>query len=560
MHMPSADSPNDLRSRSTGREPRKPGQGQRGRLTGTLVALAVGIVHVIFLAWAIWPNRNNLNPDGISYLRLATYYAELKTPLMISGYWGPMLSWIAAVWIKLGVPVLVAGRVSMALSAVVFAWGARALLRAFPLPAWAQQVGFGLAVLWSVFWSIEYISPDLLVCGLMCFGAARMLRGDWVTDRKQNVVSGVIWGLAYLAKAVALPMAFAVGTVIAWLWHWREKRNGRQVWMGLAITWIACLAVGLPWMAVLSVHYGKPTFSTSAAIAHAVVGPPDVERYHPYARTIHKPDPGRITAWEDPSTMPYKYWSPFESGEYFKHQLRVMRQNAVTVLVLLGGFDVLHTGLIGLAGCVLLAVFHKHAAARSWLLLPCMAVCLAMVYLPVYVQIVDQRYFYFCYPVIWAAVCGVLVWLAATRLELRRVIAWVLGGVAFISFIAPAVLGLMVALTGLPDAASQSASDLAVRLRGKGIVGPVVGSGMVAGGRAGLYMAFLLEQPWYGDAAEPSAVAYEKSGARLVVVNRRHSVVTELDTHSAFRCLDERLFGSEEEASLCPVKIYELRR
>jgi hypothetical protein len=28
--------------------------------------------------------------------------------------------------------------------------------------------------------------------------------------------------------------------------------------------------------------YHKLTFSTTAAIAHAVVGPPDVDRYHPF--------------------------------------------------------------------------------------------------------------------------------------------------------------------------------------------------------------------------------------------------------------------------------------
>ena len=49
----------------------------------------------------------------------------------------------------------------------------------------------------------------------------------------------------------------------------------------------------LPWIGVLSAHYGEFTFSTSARVARAIAGPPDTARYHPTMRTLHTPPPAR---------------------------------------------------------------------------------------------------------------------------------------------------------------------------------------------------------------------------------------------------------------------------
>jgi len=43
-----------------------------------------------FLAVAVagWINRQALNPDGVAYMRIASYYAAGRMDLAISGYWG----------------------------------------------------------------------------------------------------------------------------------------------------------------------------------------------------------------------------------------------------------------------------------------------------------------------------------------------------------------------------------------------------------------------------------------------------------------------------------------
>src|SRR5512141_3166048 len=72
---------------------------------GRAVAAAFAC-QVTLLCLAGWQNDHMLNPDGIAYLRIASYYAHGQTDLMISGYWGPLISWLMAPLLALGVPPL----------------------------------------------------------------------------------------------------------------------------------------------------------------------------------------------------------------------------------------------------------------------------------------------------------------------------------------------------------------------------------------------------------------------------------------------------------------------
>jgi hypothetical protein len=235
----------------------------------------------------------------------------------------------------------------------------------------------------------------------------------------------------------------------------------------------------------------------------------------------------------------------------------VIGRHARIVLDLLGGLDLIHLGWFGM-GMALWALWRGRAnpgqALWAWCVLP--VVCLGMVYLPVYVQRVDQRYFYGASPCLFACTAGGLGWLAQ---RLPRYAEWLRRGgrvVLGVAFGTPAALGLYLVLVGVSDPASVLAHDLAHRLRNAACHGPVAGSGMIAGGRAGLYAAFLLNESWYGDTPQPSAQAYFESGANLIVVPRNRSIVADLDRHPGFRDLDARLFRPGEEVSAYPLKVY----
>jgi hypothetical protein len=102
------------------------------------------------------------------------------------------------------------------------------------------------------------------------------------------------------------------------------------------------LLVAGPWIGLLSYKYGRPVFSTIGPIQHAIVGPPDVYRDHPDHLHFYKPEPGRITVAEDPTNLPYNYWSPLD---YPMHQIKLIYRNAKTIINYLRGFDWLGLGL-----------------------------------------------------------------------------------------------------------------------------------------------------------------------------------------------------------------------
>ena len=67
--------------------------------------------------------HDQLNPDGLAYIRIAQYYLNGQTALMISGYWGPLLSWLIVPWLLVFDDPLLAAHAAMAVSAVVFLFG-----------------------------------------------------------------------------------------------------------------------------------------------------------------------------------------------------------------------------------------------------------------------------------------------------------------------------------------------------------------------------------------------------------------------------------------------------
>ena len=486
-------------------------------------------------------NLPRLNTDAIAYMRVAEYWSTGNFDFAINGYWGPLLSWLMVPFLWLGVEPLLAGKLAMLISGGVFFHGSLFLVRAVGLRLIDELTVAVVLALTIPGWMSDHVTPDLLVAGLMAFALGQAVSPDWLTSRRRALGSGATWGLAYLAKAVALPVGVVVSVLLALCWRLGQAEN-RQVaiWqLGQALGLF--LLVALPWMVVLSLKYDKPTFSTSGAIAHAIVGPGnDRPAPHPFGDTIYKPEPGRVTAWEDPSRMRYDYWSPFGSGENFSHQLSLIGRNTGTVVQFLAAFDGVGVlfGWFGLGTLVfILAIVAKPPRANNWLaerwrwvVVP--LVCLGGVYLPVYVMPVDLRYFYLFLPLFLILALGQ----AGKSLAKREIIA----SACALLFLVPLALRAPVQ----PDAGIY-AQDLAKRMKKAGAVGPIVGSTFFSaeGHRIGLYVAWHLGQPWYGDIPAWQVEAYKDSGARFTIAIPGSPLDEKLLADPAYRDVTDRLGG-----------------
>jgi len=116
-------------------------------------------------------------------------------------------------------------------------------------------------------------------------------------------------------------------------------RDGRGMpWKKIFRAWTAGITgfviVASIWVGIVSVKYGKLTISAKGGIAHAVMGPKDVDRRHPFfVGGLFLPrDPYAMHVFEDPSDVEFNTWSPFESREYFIHQLKVIKDNFIYII------------------------------------------------------------------------------------------------------------------------------------------------------------------------------------------------------------------------------------
>ncbi len=518
------------------------------------------VFQIVLLLSAGTANRHMLNTDAVAYLRLAGYYAHGQTDLMISGYWGPLLSWLIAPLLKLGMAPLDSARLIMGVSAVVFWLGSVALFQSVKLPASGQILGAWIITFQTIYWSVEYISPDLLVGGLMLLALAQMLSPRWLDSRPAQIATGVGWAFAYFAKAVAFPLALGICLAVAGIKCVVGTAQPQRIFRSLALTLLVFILVAAPWLALLSLKYQTPTFSTSGRINHAIVGPKDVDRYHPFVRHFHQPEPGRVTVWEDPTKMEYHFWSPFANRAYFAHQIQLVQDNFSTVLALFlfVNYDWLAVSLLAMVGLLCCRSKWREPSFREpgWSALAALSLLIAL-YLPVYVKVVDQRYFYFAFPLLVALGLSTIGWLVDRNFGARKLARGLVLGVVFSLLAALPLLRLAVALAGLDNPASIHARQLADKLQAAGWRGPIAGSGMVAGGRAALYVAFFLDRPWHGDELNPTPANYRMSRARLIIIHRQQAIAAELEQDPTFHNLDQYLFASPQEATAFPLQVYE---
>jgi hypothetical protein len=531
--------------------------------------LRTGFVEVlgaqlVLLAVTALRNWDQLNHDAVAYLRIAHDYATGRFDLAINGYWSPLLSWLITPLAAAGLSPLSSARLVMILSAIVFLWGCDAVLRRLIGDPVTRSIGRWLAALNGVFWSVRFTTPDLLAAGLFAGTVALLLDERWPRKPVFGFASGAAAGFAFLAKAACLPLCLLTGAALLSVRHRRDGLPGRPAVSALA----SLLGLGLvagPWIGALSAHYGRFTVSTTARIAHALAAPPAFDRPQPSMSTLHRPEIGRITSWEEPSKMPYAYWSPFASAVNLRHQLAILGRDVPAIAWMLARFDALGLGLVGTAVVGVNALRRRSradlpTASGGQDACPAMAVwpvvALASVYLPFPVVADNQRFFYAALPFLW--VCGRTAAEVITARWSESRLARRAPGIVTASFVSAAVFWLAVALYGWPRLAPAGAVALrlAERMDHAQLRGPIAGSALMRGGRVGLYTAYFLDQPWLGDDPGAPVGRWFESGARFLVFRRDEYLLDRFARDARFGDLDHRLFTNSAEAASFPVKVF----
>lgn len=501
--------------------------GLRDRLLPPL-SLAWWLPFLIYLLVAglgAWAQREQMNGDGVAYLRHALYLSEGRWADSVSGYWSPLLIWSMAPLIGLGMDGVYAGHLAMVIWGLVLLGASYFFLGRFTrLSArWATAAMVLLALKYGVLVA-GLLTPDIGFAALLLIYGGLSLDAKLLTRPSWSWVAGALGGLAYLAKSYGLPFFLSHFTLMIASHYWLNRRTSsfRQMLVAWAIGIVGFLLIAGPWIGVLSVKHGRPTFSTVAKVAHSVGGPSDMPRAHPTDELRAVPA-GRITVWEVPHTLPYNHWSPLASRSYFIHQLKVVWSNLLKICATLTAFDLLHLfpAAFVLLPLAFLAQGNLKPLPRTiWLWLT-VGLYLGG-FLPIFYE---GRYIY---PFVWP-LCALYLFdvlagregLGSVATELpsrtRKRVLTMAAALCAISLSWPILYELQ---ANLRNPARRIWRDVAAEINQGGLHGPMASSPGLK--TEGMITAYLANEPFLGPAAGQTVAEVEatlqKFGVQLLLV------------------------------------------
>lgn len=418
------------------------------RVTVWLVTIFAGSLQA-------WSSRFSINPDGNSYLDIASAYLKADWKNAINAYWSPVFSWISAccLWVLQPNPYW-----ETTLLHFINVLALIAALRCFEfffkeLLIWRKAVEqsreddspLSYTIWWvlgySVFLSsalsvlsVKIITPDVWVCVFTYLASALLLRiqgakASWLTF----AFLGLSLGAAFLTKSFYFPLSF-VFLIAAWL----ANRNRPRGLLHVGVAVIAFVLLAGPFVLALSKAKHRITFGDTGKLAYVMMvdqiqqplfwqggNGTGVPRHpireifaHPRIYEFATPVAGSYPPLYDPS-----YWMEGATPRLrLKGQLRVLRQSAGTFFLI---FD--HQVEFATALLILLFLARKRreglqAVRRLWLLwTPSAIACLAYS-----LVLVEPRYVVSFLSILWIAAFSVVAAVdrkQATRLWMAVVLA-----------------------------------------------------------------------------------------------------------------------------------------
>ena len=396
----------------------------------------------VCLVWAAilaWAGRDAMNPDGVSYLDMASGTLSHGPAQLVSANWSPGYPAIVALVFMLFHPstsqefplVHLINFVIFVLVLWAFTFFLRSWLRAdiatevdeHETARYITPLAFGMFLWFTMeFIGLDLVTPDLLVAAMVFVAAGMVCRlsRSGSTGLRPYVLLGLALGLGYYAKTVLFPSGLAL---LAVLFLVRPNRNLSR--KGLLASGLVFLAVAAPLVALISARVGRVSIGEAGRLSYiwyvnhrnllshnywegnfgkayaTLEHPPRMVMERPMTIEFSTPLPGTFPLWYDPP-----YWWQGEAARLD------WRQQIVALEANLGGIlPDMKVVILGSLVLLILATRRKVAPierrSRFWLVAWPLAVCsmLALVR-------VENRYL---------APFLVLFWLAVYRTLMLRV-------------------------------------------------------------------------------------------------------------------------------------------
>jgi hypothetical protein len=273
-----------------------------------------------------------LCPDGISYLSIAQKYLRGDFSNAVNGYWGPLISWLLVPLLFCGLSPLWAIKFLSLLLGLLVIIGVRLLSYRFQITEEIKNILFIALIPIVLDYSLTSINADLLLMCVLVYYLYFMFDPEYSLKSRNGVFCGALGCAMYLAKPYGFSFFILHFSLFNFLHYFNRPtqthRNNtlRNFFLGAVIF----LCISGIWIFMLSHKYKEFTIETTGRFNYAAVGPQyNMFSQIPISRRgfFKPPNETAISIWENPSGVKSESWSPLESQDYFRYQLKLTLKN-----------------------------------------------------------------------------------------------------------------------------------------------------------------------------------------------------------------------------------------
>jgi hypothetical protein len=288
-----------------------------------------------------------LSADSTLYLNIAEKYLRGEFRDAINGYWNPLLSWLLIPFLYLGFSDVFAINSIYIIFGILTILGIWRLSYRFKL---TEKIRIWVLIsLLPIMLYYSFIQPfDLLLLCFLVYYLSIVFKDNYPEKVQNGILCGIIGSLAYLTKSYAFPFFITHFLSMNILHSMKNKIERKKVLKNAMAGFIVFFIISGTWVAVISNKYGYFTFSNMGKTNFAILGPEapkhdGLEFGQPmfYKGFIEPPNKTAISAWEDPSYIEVKTWSPLESLRNFKHFIKLLLKNISHCLQIFESFSTL---------------------------------------------------------------------------------------------------------------------------------------------------------------------------------------------------------------------------
>lgn len=355
---------------------------------------------------------HHMTTDTPSYVSVARSYAEGRFHDAVNWVWSPLISWLLAPLIRVGMDPISALHLLALATGIAGLIACRGVFRELGIPERIQSIM--LLVLVPVFhaFSLINLNPDFLVAVLMLVYVRVVISWNYAQNPRSGFFCGLLGALAYLAKAYAFPL-FAVHFPLVNLCRHYGERDPvlrRNLRFALCLGMAAFILFSSAWIGVLHAKYDRLTIGAIGAYNFRLVH--DGSGLSFLSEGFAEPPiPSALSAWEDPVRLAEGRLKPLDPPRVFENTMKRIGENLLKTVGAYQAGSVFSIAILACASIGLIGLSARSLLGNAVFLILVTILLLPAGYLPL---LVDKRYLYL----------GILLIYALGGSLLLRVDAW----------------------------------------------------------------------------------------------------------------------------------------